>query len=149
MLSVASPDEPKDPRPRSVLVDSNDPMLEALTELLEDVGVIVSATARTGVAAHALLESESPDLAVVALELPDMTGFDFAATATRRRLDTALILHTGTGSARLADRALASGFRAVARKAIPPTSLVAAVEAVLRGDSYIDPSFRAAPARRR
>jgi DNA-binding NarL/FixJ family response regulator len=145
MLSVASVDKANDVRPRSVLVDANDPMIEALTELLEDVGVVVSATARTGAAAHALLQSETPDLAVVALELPDMTGLDFAATATGRELETALILHTGTGSARLADRALASGFRAVARKAIPPTSLIAAVRAVLRGESYVDPSFRAPP----
>ena len=129
--------------PRCVLVDEHDVIIEAVTDLVEELGVDVLGTARTGAEGLDLLEREAPEFAVIGMTLPDMSGIDLARRRGVRAQETALILHTAARTRRVADQALAAGFRAVARKAVPPTGLLAAVRAVLDGGTYVDPSFDA------
>jgi DNA-binding NarL/FixJ family response regulator len=132
MESVAQPA----PRPpRCLIVDQYDVITDAIAEILEHYGgVVVVGRARTGSEGLDVLEAEAPRLAIVADVLPDMTGLDFAARVRRVEQDVALILLAGSVRRAHPDEALAAGFRAVARKAVPPTELVAAIRAVLEGE---------------
>ena len=124
-----------------MLVDQHEPIVEAITELLENMGVVVLAAARNGAEGIELCEREAPELAVVSLRLPDMTGIEVAHATAERAPGTALILLTASGTAETVGEAFAAGYRAVARKAVPPTALLEAVQAVLDGSCYRDASF--------
>jgi len=68
-------------RARLVLVDQNDLLLEMLSVCLGRIeGLEVAGTARSGQTAVALVESVAPDVVLLNLTLPDMSGL----TALRR-----------------------------------------------------------------
>jgi DNA-binding NarL/FixJ family response regulator len=136
------PDEPAEPTARSVLVDMHDLIVDALSELLGEMKMRVVASASSGAEGLVLLERERPDFAIVNMFLPDMTGIYFARRAKTLGLASGLILYSSSGSERLAREALDAGFAAVVRKRIPPDSLFDAVEVVLRGERFVDPSFQ-------
>ena len=126
---------------RCVLVDQHEPIVEAVSELLEEIGVVVLAAATSGAEGIELCERQAPEIAVVGLRLPDMTGIEVARATAQRAPGTALILYTSSASDEILGEAFAVGYRGVARKAVPPTGLLEAVKAVLGGASYRDPSF--------
>jgi len=62
-------------RGRILLVDDQAPLLEVLSEALQDAGFQV-ATAQNGRAALALLHASAPDVVVADVEMPEMDGYE-------------------------------------------------------------------------
>jgi DNA-binding NarL/FixJ family response regulator len=111
---------------------------------------------------RALLERELPGVEVldaptpqVALEEsgdshPDVVVIDPSPAAAeverlvgelQRTLDSAIVVFTGNGGARLLADALKAGVKGYVRKDSPPEDLVRAIQAARSGDFYVDPAL--------
>ncbi len=95
-------------------------------------------TASTGQQALATASAELPDLIVLDLDLPDVSGFEVARelrsqAATR---DIPLIAATGYSHAVQQDKARASGFNAVLVKPCDPDVLVGEIQRLLAVHPY-------------
>jgi DNA-binding NarL/FixJ family response regulator len=114
-------------------------MVEAVCEVLGEHGIEVTGRARDGDEALAKIEARKPDVAVVDLRMPRLSGVEIARRAARSSPDTGVILYTAYGERALLTEALDAGARGFVLKEAPLDDLVRAVEAVARGATYVDP----------
>jgi DNA-binding NarL/FixJ family response regulator len=63
---------------RSLIVDDNEPFLEAARMLLEREGLIIAGVASTGAEALRLTQELRPDIVLVDISLGEESGFDLA-----------------------------------------------------------------------
>lgn len=123
-----------------LIVDDYVDALDIWAIYLQSEGYRVS-TAGDGLSAVAKAEQLLPDLIVLDLELPGLTGFE-VAERLRANPDTAgipLIAATGYSHARQLDRARQCGFDAVVVKPCDPDMLVQEIERLLVGPNGHQP----------
>src|SRR5205823_7148337 len=91
-------DADRPPSPRSmtdpitcVVADDHPAMLSAVAEILERSGFAVVGRARDGGEALALIESERPDIAVVDVRMPRLSGIEVASQAATTAPDTSIV----------------------------------------------------------
>jgi CheY-like chemotaxis protein len=117
---------------RLLLVDDYPDALEMWSYFLRSSGYHVM-TARTGLEAIERAEGGDPDLILLDLQLPEMSGLDAARRlrASQKTAHIPLIAVTGFSQAREHDAAREAGFIAVMVKPCDPVGLLAEVERVL------------------
>lgn len=115
-----------------LIVDDYADALDIWAIYLKSMGYRVS-TAVDGPSAVAKAEELLPDLIVLDLELPGLTGFEVAKRlrATPGTRDIPLIAATGYSHERQLDMARQSGFDAVVVKPCDPDMLVQEIERLL------------------
>ena len=121
------------PPKRILLVDDYPDALEIWGLYLRSLGYDVD-TAEDGLSAVAQAHSRHPDVIVLDLELPGITGFE-AAVRLRRAADTReipLIAATGYSHVKQLDQARDAGFDSIVVKPCEPAALVAEIECLLR-----------------
>ncbi|MEN3112755.1 ATP-binding protein [Uliginosibacterium paludis] len=113
---------------RIVVVEDNADVLEGLQTALALEGHSVR-TARDGVSGLALILAEKPDVAIVDVGLPGLTGYELAQRARQAGFSGRLLAVSGYGRAR--DRKLAgeAGFDRHFLKPVRSADLVAAINA--------------------
>ena len=117
---------------RILLVDDYPDALEIWGLYLRTLGYEV-VTSDDGLKAVAQAHASHPDIIVLDLELPGITGFE-AAVRLRQSPDTAeipLIAATGYSHMKQLDQARASGFDSIVVKPCEPAALVAEIERLL------------------
>ena len=119
-------------RKHILIVDDYADALDIWAIYLQSMGYRVS-TAADGLSAVAQAEELLPDLIVLDLELPGLTGFEVAQRlrATPATCAIPLIAATGYSHARQLDMARQSGFDAVVVKPCDPDLLVQEIERLL------------------
>ena len=120
-------------RPKHILiVDDYPDALDIWTLYLRALGYEVS-TAADGVSAIVKAEQLQPDLVVLDLELPGISGFEAARRLRRSPAtqDIPLIAATGYSHQRQLSMAREAGFDQVLVKPVEPESLVAEIERLL------------------
>lgn len=124
-----------------LIVDDYADALDIWAIYLQSMGYRVS-TAADGLGALAQAERLIPDLIVLDLELPGLSGFEAAKRlrANPETRDIPLIAATGYSHARQLDLARQSGFDAVVVKPCDPNALVQEIERLLPVDSEGQPS---------
>jgi DNA-binding NarL/FixJ family response regulator len=114
-------------------------MVEAVCEVLAENGIEVTGRARDGDEALTKIEARKPDVAVVDLRMPRLSGVEIARRAARSSPETGVILYTAYGERALLTEALDAGARGFVLKEAPLDDLVRAVETVAAGGTYVDP----------
>ncbi len=119
---------------RRVFLAEDDPLLRALfVETLIEAGFEVHSAA-DGLAMALLLSSPPgghlPDVIVMDVRMPRVTGIDVLAELERRGLDVPVILVTGFGDAALYTKATAAGAVVVLDKPVEPEELATVVRLV-------------------
>jgi CheY-like chemotaxis protein len=120
------------PPKRILLVDDYPDALEIWGLYLRSLSYDVE-TAEDGLSAVALAHACHPDVIVLDLELPGITGFE-AAVRLRRSVATRhipLIAATGYSHSKQLEHARAVGFDSIMLKPCEPASLVAEIERLL------------------
>lgn len=120
------------PPKRILLVDDYPDALEIWGLYLRSIGYHVD-TAEDGLSALEQAHRLHPDIIVLDLELPGITGFE-AAVRLRAAADTRdipLIAATGYSHVRQLDQARDSGFDSVVVKPCEPAALVAEIDRLL------------------
>ena len=121
------------PPKRILLVDDYPDALEIWGLYLRSLGYDVE-TAEDGLTAVEMAHNKLPDIIVLDLELPGITGFE-AAVRLRQAPDTCsipMIAATGYSHATQLDHARNSGFDSIVVKPCEPAMLVAEIERLLQ-----------------
>jgi DNA-binding NarL/FixJ family response regulator len=114
-------------------------MLAAVSDVLERHGLRVVARAGDGREAALLLAREQPDLALLDVRMPHLSGIEVAREAASSSPGTAFVFYTAFGDRALLADALEVGARGFVLKEAPLQDLVRAVERVAAGEAYVDP----------
>lgn len=128
-------------QPHLLIVDDYPDALEIWAIYLRSMGYRVS-TASDGAAAIRQAERLLPDLIVLDLELPEISGFDVARRlrANPDTQDIPLVAATGYSHPRQLDRALEAGFDQVVIKPCDPEFLLLQVERHLKSNPTAPPA---------
>jgi two-component system, cell cycle response regulator DivK len=129
------------PQKHLLIVDDYPDAVDIWALYLRAMGYRVS-TAMDGASAIAEAERLLPDLIVLDLELPQISGFD-VARRLRENPDTRgipLIAATGYSQASQLERARAAGFDRIVLKPCDPDLLLLEIERLLTGNPTLPPS---------
>jgi DNA-binding NarL/FixJ family response regulator len=119
-----------------MLADDHPAVLDSISRVLMSQGFNVVAQARDGEDAVAAIEEKKPQVSIIDLRMPGMSGIEVARKAAKL---TAVILYTGYSDRTLLVEALDAGVRGFVLKEAPLADLGRAIETVARGDVYVDP----------
>jgi DNA-binding NarL/FixJ family response regulator len=132
----------------TVIIADDHPMFrKGVAEVLRaDPSITVLGEASDGEAALALIQSRTPRVAVVDLEMPKKTGLEVAAAAREAAPDVSIVLLTMHAGADILQRALAVGVRGYVSKESAADDLLACVHLVAGGRTYVSASLGKAAA---
>ena len=122
-----------------VIADDHPAMLTAIADTLDRSGVEVVGRAADGQVALAQIEAHQPQVALVDIRMPRLSGIEVATKAGVVAPNTSIIFYTAYGDRALLSEALDVGARGFVLKEAPLPDLVRAVERVAAGDAYVDP----------
>jgi DNA-binding NarL/FixJ family response regulator len=136
-MTVSPPDSPEPLR--AVVADDHPFYRDGLTELLRRSGVEVVADVPNGEAAIKAVEDLAPDVVVLDLNMPGLSGIE----ATRRLAEVApatrvLVLTVSAQEADVTD-AIVAGASGYVLKESPVEEVVAGIRAAATGQSFISP----------
>jgi DNA-binding NarL/FixJ family response regulator len=114
-------------------------MLSAVADILSAHGVDVVGRAVDGEDALAQIEAQKPQIALVDVRMPRLSGIELAKRIAVTSPDTSIVFYTAYGDRALLSEALDVGARGFVLKEAPLPDLVRAVERVAAGEAYVDP----------
>lgn len=125
------------------LIDVHDALREGLEVLLERRGVRAVGSTATAKGALEILASESPDVAVIGIQLRDANGLELIKELRVQYSDVPILVYTGVEDVGTLAEALESGARGFLLKLGGIEHLVDAIRLLGRGGRYVDPAIRA------
>lgn len=135
-------------RPISCLVADDHPvMVEAVCAFLIDHGIEIAGRAQNGHEALEKIEARKPDVALVDLRMPRVSGVEVVRRAAKSSPTTAVVLYTAYGDRAHLLEAIDAGARGFVLKEAPMADLGRAIEMVAGGAVYVDPVLASAFAR--
>lgn len=112
--------------------------IRALIERIDRIEVV--GEAGDGLQALALIEKLGPDLVLLDLTMPGMSGFEVLKETSERFPEVSMIVLSVHDSEEYAFHALRSGAVGFLPKSAASAELEVAIERVLRGEKYVSPS---------
>jgi DNA-binding NarL/FixJ family response regulator len=122
-----------------VIVDDHVALRRGMELLLRRAGHHVVGTADDAEAGGALILRRKPDVALVDLALPGMSGAELTRSLLKEDADLRIVLYTGAADDRQLLDALDAGAAGFALKSGDPQELEEAIRTVAAGGDYIDP----------
>jgi DNA-binding NarL/FixJ family response regulator len=122
-----------------VIVDDHVALRRGMELLLRRAGHHVVGTADDPEAAGALILRRRPDVALVDLALPGMSGAELTRSLLKEDPDLRIVLYTGAADEGQLLDALDAGAAGFALKSGDPQELEDAIRTVAAGGDYIDP----------
>lgn len=121
-----------------LLVDDHAIVRDGLKRLLADMGQGPIVEAASGREAVALARTARPDLVILDLNLPDLGGLEVLTRLLREDPSVRVLVLTMHAEPLYASRALKAGAKGYVSKAAAPAEITAAVQAVARGEGYVE-----------
>lgn len=122
-----------------LLADDQSLTRTLLTGVCESaVNIKVVGAVETGEAALDLALRTKPDVAVLDIKLPGISGLEVARRLTRRLPQTKIVVLTALDSYGFAARAMAAGAKAFLTKQAMVREIVSAIHKVYAGGNYLD-----------
>ncbi len=122
--------------------------LDFVSQLLRDNGFLVVGGATTGTEALDRLVALTPNLAILDVRMPGLSGIEITRELTRKGSRTRVILYTGYDDEGTLLTAIDAGAFGFVGKDAPVDVLLSAVRTVAAGGTYIDATLGQALARR-
>jgi two-component system nitrate/nitrite response regulator NarL len=131
---------------RVVIVDDHELFAEAIQAVLERHGIEVVGIALTGREGISLARFREPDVALVDVALPDMSGIMVGRRILEERPLVKIMALTALNDPASARQAIQAGFHGYVTKQIPLARLVDSIRAVADGQAVIPHRLAAAVA---
>ena len=129
---------------RVVLADDHPSVRAGIRQFIErDPGIQVLAEADDGARALQLIRQHRPDVAVLDLQMPKLTGLEVIAEARKEALPTAYMILTAYDDDPYIFAALRAGAKGYLLKTAGPEDLAQAIRRVHAGHSAFDPDVTA------
>jgi two-component system, NarL family, response regulator NreC len=125
---------------RVLLADDHAIVRRGLRGLLEAADFTVVAEAADGLEAVRLCEEHRPDVMILDIGMPKLSGIEVAARATKFDRPPGVIILSVHGDESYIMRALSAGARAYLLKSATDEDLIPAVRAVAGGKPYFSPA---------
>jgi DNA-binding NarL/FixJ family response regulator len=122
-----------------VIVDDHPAMLAAIADVFATNEFEVVGRAGDGREALRVIEAAQPDIALIDVRMPHLSGIEVARRLVSVAPKTAVVFYTGDGDRALLSEALDVGARGFVLKEAPLTDLVRAIQTVAAGKAYVDP----------
>lgn len=126
-----------------LLADDHSIVRRGLRGLLESAGLVVVAEADNGLEAVRLCEEQRPELLILDIAMPKLSGIEVAARAKKLERPPAVIILSVHGDESYIMRALAAGANAYLLKSATDEDLIPAVRAVASGKPFFSPGVTA------
>jgi DNA-binding NarL/FixJ family response regulator len=133
---------------RVVLVDDHPVYRQGLAKLLVECGVDVVAQAGNGADALRIVEETAPDVIVMDLNMPGMSGVDVTRRLIERAPSTRVLVVSVSAQEDDVTEAILAGASGYVLKDGPVEEVVAGIQAAARGESLISPRIAAMLLRR-
>src|SRR6516164_3749645 len=130
-------------RPRVLLADDHRVVAEGLKRLLADNFELVG-TVEDGLALVAAAKKLRPDVIVADITMPHLNGIDALARLKKVDPDIKVVFLTMHQNAAYARRTLEAGATGFVVKHSAPAELVIAIQAALKGETFITPALAGA-----
>ena len=128
---------------RVLLADDHGIVRRGLRGLLEEEGLTIVGEAADGLEAVHLCEEQHPDLLILDIGMPKLSGIEVAARAQKMNRPPGIIILSVHGDESYIMRALAAGARAYLLKSATDEDLIPAVRAVASGKPFFSPAVTA------
>lgn len=128
---------------RVLLADDHGIVRRGLRGLLEEAGHTVVAEAADGIEAARLCEEHQPELLIVDIGMPKLSGIEVSARSQKLDRPPAVIILSMHSDESYIIRALAAGARAYLLKDATDEDLLPAVRAVASGKPFFSPAVAA------
>jgi two-component system, NarL family, response regulator NreC len=128
---------------RVLLADDHSIVRRGLRSLLEEAGHTVVAEASDGLEAVQLCEDHRPDLMILDIGMPKLSGIEVAARAQKQDRPPGVIILSMHADESYVMRALAAGARAYLLKDATDEDLLPAIRAVSSGKPFFSPAVTA------
>jgi DNA-binding NarL/FixJ family response regulator len=139
----ATPRSGKTPPPsiRLMLVDDHPLVRDGLRARLEAVpGFEVAGEASNADEAHAQLESVNPSIILMDVGMKGVNGIDLTAALLQRQPDLLVLMLSMYDNPEYVQRAMQAGARGYVLKDAPASEIIAAIEAVAAGGTFLSPA---------
>jgi DNA-binding NarL/FixJ family response regulator len=126
------------------LADDHTVVRKGIREFLEeedDIQVVAEAT--TGVAAIAATLEHEPDVTILDIQMPEMTGIEAARQIKEKVPEVRILVLTAYDDDPYIFATLQAGASGYVLKSAPSAELVRAVRAIAQGESALDPAITA------
>ena len=132
-------------RPITLLIADDHPLLRAgLRQVIAtDPGLQIIAEAADGATALQLLAEHQPDVAVLDIEMPNLTGFALLRELRAQHIATAVVFLTMYHEEEMFNEALDLGALGYVLKDSATTDITGAIRAAASGQPYISPAISA------
>jgi len=128
--------------PGVLIADDHPIFREGLVRAIERDGTFrIIAQCGDGGEALRLIRELRPDVAVLDIAMPVLSGLDIVKSASRDKLTTAFIVLTMYNEERYFNEAMDAGVRGYVLKDSVATELIASLRAVAAGEYYISPTI--------
>jgi DNA-binding NarL/FixJ family response regulator len=129
--------------PLTLIIADDHPLFrKGLVEVLRDEpGIRIVAEAGDGAAALELIERTRPDLALLDIAMPKLSGLDVARLAAERGLTARIVLLTMHDEPEILARAVELGVAGYVVKESAASELLACVHYVAAGKMYVSPAL--------
>lgn len=129
-------------RIRLLLVDDHEVVRSGLRMLLEnEMGLVIEGEASNGKQALELVERFNPDVVIMDITLPDMSGIEVTRRIKATHPDVAVVALTIHEDQQYFFEMLQAGASGYVPKRAAPDDLITAIQAAHRGETYIYPSL--------
>jgi len=126
---------------RAVLVEDHTIVREGLRPLLEGRGVQVVGEAGDGLQAAKIVKELGPQLVIMDVALPRLGGIEATRRILKSNPGTKVIMLTIHDEPQFVYKALEAGAKGYLVKETPFDELMAAIKAVMRGETYLSSNF--------
>lgn len=129
-------------RIRLLLVDDHEVVRSGLRMLLEnEADLVIEGEASTGGQALELVEKLRPDVVIMDITLPDISGIDATRQVKQRYPNVAIVALTIHEDQQYFFEMLQAGASGYVPKRAAPDDLITAIRSAFRGETYIYPSL--------
>lgn len=126
---------------RLLLVDDHPVVRQGYTSYLEQVLSIEIAEAGSGKQAYTTFVVFRPDVTVLDVSLPDVSGLEVLRRIRRRDPEAKVLVFTIHDSPLLVEKALQGGALGYLTKSCNPKLLVEALQQVMQGERFVEPAL--------
>ncbi len=124
-----------------ITADDHPLLLKGLNDLLIERGYNIIGSAKDGREAYALITKENPDIAILDIQMPFLSGIEIAQKCKSNCLSTKIILITLHKERELYEQAKEMNIFGYILKEFALEEIETCLENVLRGDHYFSPKI--------
>lgn len=125
-----------------IIADDHQVVRLGLRALLQEVeGLEVVAEARDGIETIEQVDNYSPDVVLIDIRMPKMSGINACSTIKKHRPETKVIILTSYSDNEEIHSAILAGADAYLLKEIGTNNLIETIQDVYAGNSVVDPSI--------